>query len=173
LTSRGPEKNAQSMEAFLWIVLERRKIPCYPSRCLLANRQTAQIGRWRTEMSVVTSRVQQEFIENHDRRKRMAGKRLTKAQVIAELANAADLDKKSVNRVFDAISELIRKQLSNRGPGEFVVPGLVKLRVVKKPATKERQGINPFTKEPITIPAKPASRKIRSTPLKALKDLVN
>jgi nucleoid DNA-binding protein len=44
---------------------------------------------------------------------------------------------------------------------------------VKKPATKERQGINPFTKEPITIPAKPASRKIRSTPLKALKDLVN
>ena len=103
----------------------------------------------------------------------MAGKRLTKAQVIAELANAADLDKKSVNRVFDAISELIRKQLSNRGPGEFVVPGLEKLRVVKKPATKERQGINPFTKEPITIPAKPASRKIRSTPLKALKDLVN
>lgn len=103
----------------------------------------------------------------------MAGKRLTKAQVIAELANAADLDKKSVNRVFEAMSDLIKKQLSNRGPGEFVVPGLVKLRVVKKPATKERQGINPFTKEPITIPAKPASRKIRSTALKALKDLVN
>ena len=102
----------------------------------------------------------------------MAGKRLTKAQVIAELANTADLDKKSVGRVFDAIQELIRKQLSSRGPGEFVVPGLVKLRVVKKPATKERQGINPFTKEPITIPAKPASKKVRATPLKALKDLV-
>jgi DNA-binding protein HU-beta len=102
----------------------------------------------------------------------MAGKRLTKAQVIADIANAAELDKKSVNRVFEALSELIRKQLSSRGPGEFVVPGLVKLRVVKKPATKERQGINPFTKEPITIPAKPASRKIRSTALKALKDLV-
>jgi len=102
----------------------------------------------------------------------MAGKRLTKAQVIAELANAADLDKKSVNRVFEGMQDLIRKQLSNRGPGEFVVPGLVKLRVVKKPATKERQGINPFTKEPITIPAKPASKKVRATPLKALKDLV-
>ena len=102
----------------------------------------------------------------------MAGKKLTKAQVITELATAADMDKKSVTSVFDALQELIRKQLSVRGPGEFVVPGLVKLRVVKKPATKERQGVNPFTKEPITIPAKPASKKVRSTPLKALKDLV-
>ena len=102
----------------------------------------------------------------------MAGKRLTKAQVIAELANASDLDKKSVGRVFEGLQELIRKQLSARGPGEFVVPGLVKLRVVKKPATKERQGINPFTKEPITIPAKPASKKVRATALKNLKELV-
>ena len=82
------------------------------------------------------------------------------------------MDKKSINRVFEAIQELIRKQLTGRGPGEFVIPGLVKLRVVKKPATKERQGINPFTKEPITIPAKPASKKVRATALKALKDLV-
>jgi nucleoid DNA-binding protein len=102
----------------------------------------------------------------------MAGKRLTKAQVITELSNATDLDKKSVNKVFEALQELIRKQLSAQSPGEFVVPGLVKLRVVKKPATKERQGINPFTKEPITIPAKPASKKVRATALKALKDLV-
>jgi len=102
----------------------------------------------------------------------MAGKRLTKAQVITELANNCDLDKKSVNRIFEELSGLIKKQLGARGPGEFVVPGLVKLRVVKKPATKERQGINPFTKEPITIPAKPASKKVRATALKALKDLV-
>jgi DNA-binding protein HU-beta len=102
----------------------------------------------------------------------MAGKRLTKAQVIAEVATATDIDKKSVTRVFDALQDIIRKQLTGRGPGEFVVPGLVKLRVVKKPATKERQGINPFTKEPITIPAKPASKKVRATALKSLKDLV-
>jgi nucleoid DNA-binding protein len=102
----------------------------------------------------------------------MAGKRLTKAEVIAEISNSTDLDKKSVNRMFDALQELIRKQLTGRGPGEFVIPSLVKLRVVKKPATKERQGINPFTKEPITIPAKPASKKVRATALKALKDLV-
>jgi nucleoid DNA-binding protein len=103
----------------------------------------------------------------------MAGKRLTKAQVITEISNSTELDKKSVSRVFEALSETIRKQLVGRGaPGEFVVPGLVKLRVVKKPATKERQGINPFTKDPITIPAKPASKKVRATALKALKDLV-
>ncbi len=76
----------------------------------------------------------------------MAGKRLTKAQVIAEISDATELDKKSVGRVFDTLSDIIRKQLAGRGaPGEFVVPGLVKLRVVKKPATKERQGINPFS----------------------------
>ncbi len=102
----------------------------------------------------------------------MAGKRLTKAQVIAELATATDLDKKSVNKVFEALTDLIRKQLSGRGPGEFVVPGLVKLRVVKKPATKERPVTNPFTKEPMIIPAKPASKKVRATTLKSLKDLV-
>ncbi len=100
----------------------------------------------------------------------MAGKRLTKAQVIAELAKATDLDKKSVSRVFEGLSELIRKQLSSRGPGEFVVPGLVKLRVVKKPATKERQGINPFTKEPTIFKAKPARKIVKARPVKALKD---
>ena len=102
----------------------------------------------------------------------MAGKRLTKAQVIAELAGATDLDKKSVARVFEGLSDLIRKQLSVRGPGEFVVPGLVKLRVVKKPATKERQGINPFTKEQVMFKAKPARNVIKVRPLKSLKSMV-
>ena len=102
----------------------------------------------------------------------MAGKRLTKAQVVAELANASDLDKKSVARVFESLQDLIRKQLSTRGPGEFVVPGLVKLRVVKKPATKERAGINPFTKEPTVFKARPARKIIRARPVKAAKDAV-
>jgi DNA-binding protein HU-beta len=102
----------------------------------------------------------------------MSGKRMTKAQVIAEISEFAELDKKSVGRVFDGLTELIKKQLGSRGPGEFVVPGLLKLKAVKKPATKERPGKNPFTGEPITIKAKPASKKIRATALKALKDLI-
>ncbi len=102
----------------------------------------------------------------------MAGKRLTKAQVISELSESTELDKKSINRVFEGLTDLIKKQLGPRGPGEFVIPGLLKLRAVKKPATKDRPGINPFTKEPITIKGKPASKKIRATALKQLKDLI-
>ena len=93
----------------------------------------------------------------------MAGKRLTKAQVISELSESTELDKKSINRVFEGLTELIKKQLGPRGPGEFVIPGLLKLRAVKKPATKDRPGINPFTKEPITIKGKPASKKSTAT----------
>jgi DNA-binding protein HU-beta len=102
----------------------------------------------------------------------MAGKRLTKSQVVSELAELTELDKKSINRVFDGLTEIIRKQLGSRGPGEFVIPGLLKLRAVKKPATKDRPGINPFTKQAITIKGKPASKKIRASALKALKDLI-
>lgn len=102
----------------------------------------------------------------------MAGKRLTKSQVVAELAELTELDKKSINRVFEGLTEIIKKQLGSRGPGEFVVPGLLKLKAVKKPATKDRPGINPFTKQPITIKGKPASKKIRASALKALKDLI-
>ena len=102
----------------------------------------------------------------------MAGKRLTKSQVVAELAELTELDKKSINKVFDGLTEIIKKQLGSRGPGEFVIPGLLKLKAVKKPATKDRPGINPFTKQPITIKAKPASKKIRASALKALKDLI-
>lgn len=102
----------------------------------------------------------------------MAAKRLTKAQVITHMAEATELDKKTVNLFFDQLTELIRKQLSARGPGEFVIPGLLKLSAVKRPATKDRPGINPFTKEPIIIKGKPASRRIKATALKNLKDLV-
>src|SRR5262252_7233869 len=108
-----------------------------------------------------------------DRRKRnMSGKRMTKAQVIAEISEYAELDKKSVGRVFDGLTEIIKKQLGSRGPGEFMIPGLLKLKAVKKPATKNRPGVNPFTKQPIMIKGKPASKKIRASALKALKDLI-
>lgn len=100
-------------------------------------------------------------------------KRLTKTQVIAELSEQTELSKKQVGDVFEALFGLVGKQLVGRGsPGEVVIPGLLKLKTVKKPATKEREGINPFTKEPITISAKPASKKVKASALKALKDMV-
>ena len=80
------------------------------------------------------------------------------------------VSKKQVSTVLETITEVAHKELKKSGA--FILPGFAKFVVVKKPATKERQGINPFTKEPITIPAKPASKKVRATALKNLKDLV-
>ena len=96
----------------------------------------------------------------------------TKGEVFTAIGEKTGLSKKQVASVFDGLSELIARELGKKGPGQFVVPGLLKLKVVRKPATKEKQGINPFTKQPITIKAKPARNVVRALPLKALKELV-
>lgn len=102
----------------------------------------------------------------------MAGaSKLTKTQFIASVAESAGLDKKAVSSVLDAIADLVKKQLGSDGPGEVTVPGLVKLKAKVKPATEDRPGVNPFTKEPTTIKGKPASRTVKALPIKALKDL--
>ena len=54
--------------------------------------------------------------------------------------------------------------------GELIIPGLVRLNVSEKPATPERQGVNPFTKQPMVFKAKPARRIVKAHPVKALKD---
>jgi DNA-binding protein HU-beta len=73
--------------------------------------------------------------------------------------------------VFDSLNGIVKKSL--RGNGLFTLPGLLKLKVVKKPATKAREGVNPFTGEKMMFKAKPASRKVRALPLKSLKSMVN
>jgi nucleoid DNA-binding protein len=99
-------------------------------------------------------------------------KSMTKADIYSEIADKTGLAKKQVSGVFDAISELVIKELGKKGPGLFIVPGLLKLKRVTKPATKAKQGINPFTKAPMLIKAKPARNVIKAAPLKALKELV-
>ncbi|QDU63742.1 DNA-binding protein HRL53 [Planctomycetes bacterium Pan216] len=96
----------------------------------------------------------------------------TKSQIITELAEKTGLTKKDVQAVFDEMGTMIGKHLSKRGPGVFSVPGLVKLKVQRKPATKARPGKNPFTGEDIMIKAKPARNVVKALPLKALKDMV-
>ena len=73
--------------------------------------------------------------------------------------------------VFEALSGLIKTGVGNKGPGTFVVPGLMKIMVIQKPATKAHKGINPFTKEEVMFKAKPARKVIKVRPLKALKDM--
>jgi nucleoid DNA-binding protein len=99
-------------------------------------------------------------------------KAITKSAIFNELATEANVSRKEVAAVFDALTKLIKRELGKKGPGIFTVPGLLKLKTVKKPATKARKGINPFTKEEIMIKAKPARTVVKALPLKALKDMV-
>ena len=98
-------------------------------------------------------------------------KRMSKAQIITELAEKTGLSKKDIQNVFAALLELIEREIGKRGPGEFVIPDIIKMKVKQIAARKERKGIDPFTKEERTFPSKPASTKVRATPLKRLKDL--
>ena len=99
-------------------------------------------------------------------------KPMTKSEIMASLSEAADLSKQQVARLLDELSCLIAKNLNNEGPGAFTVPGLMKIKVVRKPATEARKGINPFTKEETTFKAKPARNVVKILPLKGLKDMV-
>jgi len=95
----------------------------------------------------------------------------TKSEVLTQISKDTSLSRKQVGAVFDSLGGVIKKSL--RGNGLFTLPGLLKLKVVKKPATKTREGINPFTGEKMTFKAKPASKKVRVLPLKSLKAMVN
>ena len=99
-------------------------------------------------------------------------KPLSKNAILEMVTKAVgeDLSKKQVKLVVETLVEVGHRELKKTGV--FVLPGFAKFVVVNRPATPERQGINPFTKAPVTIPAKPASKKIRARPVKALKDAV-
>ncbi|WP_320827181.1 HU family DNA-binding protein [Reinekea sp.] len=97
--------------------------------------------------------------------------RLTKTQILAEIADNTELSKKDVQLVLDELADLIERHIKKRAIGEFILPGLMKIQTVKKPARKARPGINPFTGEAITIAAKPATSTVKIRPLKKLKDM--
>jgi nucleoid DNA-binding protein len=101
-----------------------------------------------------------------------ATKPATKGEIYTKLATKTQLSKKQISTVFESLTELISNELGKKGPGMFIVPGLLKLKVVKKPATKAKQGINPFTKQPMMYKAKPARNVVKALPLKPLKEMV-
>lgn len=95
----------------------------------------------------------------------------TKSEIMNHIAEETELRKKDVTAVFDALADIIQRDLK-KGPGVFTVPGLMKIKVVKKPAVPARKGVNPFTGEEMMFKAKPARNVVKVTPLKALKDMV-
>ncbi len=95
----------------------------------------------------------------------------TKAEVYSLIAAETELTRAQVDSVFASLGGLIKKNIGKRGPGAFTVPGLVKITVRTKPATKARKGISPFTGEEMIFKAKPARKIVKASPLKNLKDM--
>ncbi len=102
----------------------------------------------------------------------MPGTRLSKSQFVDAMAKKTGLTKKQIASALEALNAIVAQQLGKRGPGEVIIPGLLRMGVVEKPATAQHEGINPFTKEPMTYKARPARKVIRARPLKALKDAI-
>ena len=102
----------------------------------------------------------------------MTNTRLNKSQFVTALAEKSGLDKKQATAALDTLNAIVAQQLGKQGPGEVLIPGLLKLNIVDKPATPKHEGINPFTKEPMTFKAKAARKVIKVRTLKALKDAV-
>lgn len=96
----------------------------------------------------------------------------TKSEILNQIAADTDLSRKQVAAVFASLEGIISKELKPRGAGYFNLPGLLKIKVVKKPARKARKGINPFTGEEMMFKAKPASKGVKVLPLKGLKSMV-
>ena len=101
-----------------------------------------------------------------------AAKAPSKSEILAGIAEETQLSRKQVASVFEALSGQIKNALGKKGPGLFVVPGLMKVIMVQKPAVKARKGINPFTKQEQMFKAKPARKVVKVRPLKSLKDMV-
>ena len=98
-------------------------------------------------------------------------KKYTKTQIVEHIADSTELTKAQVGSVIDSLGEVIDLHIKKRSVGEFVLPGMLKITTVKKPAVKARKGINPFTKEEQMFKAKPASTVVKLRPLKGLKDM--
>ena len=97
--------------------------------------------------------------------------KMTKSAMLTEISDKTGLTRKQVDSVLEELEDLIERHIKKRAVGEFTLPGLMKIKSVKRPATKKRMGRNPATGEEIEIPAKPASTRVRITALKRLKEM--
>ena len=99
-------------------------------------------------------------------------KLMSKSELIQKIVaqHSNKMPRKDVKAVIESLATIGYKELNKSGA--FVVPGFAKFVVIRKPATKERSGINPFTKEPMIFKAKPARKVVRARPVKAVKAAV-
>ena len=101
-----------------------------------------------------------------------AGALRSKSDVFGTIAERVGINRREVAGVFHVMGAIIKADLSKGGPGVFKIPGLMRITVQRKPATKARMGINPFTKEEVMFKAKPARNVVKVRPLRQLKEMV-
>ena len=101
-------------------------------------------------------------------------KPLNKTQILQDISETTGVARKDVAAVLDELGNLIQRHIQKGATGQFMLPGLLKVKAVKRPAQKARKGVpNPFRPgETMDVPAKPASVRVRILPLKKLKDMV-
>ncbi len=95
----------------------------------------------------------------------MTQKAMTKTQLVAALADTTDLDKASANRVLEALTDIVTKEVA--AGGAVTLPGIGKFACRERP---ERMVRNPSTNEQMK---KPADRVAKVTIAKQLKDVIN
>ena len=105
--------------------------------------------------------------------KKSAGnKPLNKSQLLDSIVETTELKRKEVNAVLESLNDIIGKQIGKRGPGVFMLPGMLKIKVITKPARKSRKGINPFTGEEMVFKARPANKVAKIQALKKIKGML-
>jgi nucleoid DNA-binding protein len=97
---------------------------------------------------------------------------MKKTELFTILAEAAQIRKNQVEALFTSLSDVIASQLSKKGPQQFIIPGIAKIVVRHKPATKARKGVNGLTGQEMIVKAKPARNVVKIRPLKKLKEMV-
>merc|ERR1719373_750141 len=99
------------------------------------------------------------------------GSALTASQAYGSVAQTCGLKGRDVKAVVEGIFVVAAQQLKKTG--SFKLGGALNMKLKKKPAKPKRKGVNPFTKEPCTFKAQPASKTVRALPMKMLKEMVN
>ncbi|MDI9347543.1 MAG: HU family DNA-binding protein [Methylacidiphilales bacterium] len=98
-------------------------------------------------------------------------KPMSTSEVVKEIATRTELSSSEVKKIIESLKNLMIEQLNDSAVRQFVIPGILKLKTVEKPAVPERKGINPFTKQETIFKARPAKKIVKASVLKALKNL--
>lgn len=130
-----------------------------------------------SKLAKLLNKVKKAVTISHTPKKRppieKVDKTFNKSQLLSTLAERTELHRKHASSMLDELLHIMGVHIKKGGPEKFIFPGAFKIVVRNVPAKKSRSGINPFTGEPTTFKAKPAFRKVRIIPLKALKEMAH